>query len=137
MYIKFTTVFLILFSCSLSAASEGQMSEGKKVFEAYCWGCHHQTAMAFGPSFSAIASQRTAEEIQAMITDPESVSKVLGYKRNAMPALKLKPEELKAITAYILSFKNVSNDNNASKKEDNKTIIKEPYPNIATAKRRH
>jgi mono/diheme cytochrome c family protein len=78
---------------------------GKKVFETYCWGCHHQTAMAFGPSFSEIATKRSAEEIQAMITDPASVSKVLGYKRNAMPAFTLKPEELKAITEYIMSFK--------------------------------
>jgi mono/diheme cytochrome c family protein len=78
---------------------------GKKVFETYCWGCHHQTAMAFGPSFSEIATKRSAEEIQAMITDPAAVSKVLGYKRNAMPAFTLKPEELKAITEYIMSFK--------------------------------
>jgi len=80
---------------------------GKKVFETYCWGCHHQTAVAFGPSFSFIASQRKASEIEAMITDPQAVSKVLGYKRNAMPALKLTPTELKAITKYILSFKEV------------------------------
>ena len=81
--------------------------EGKKVFETYCWGCHHQTAVAFGPPFSAIASHRTSEEIQAMITDPKAVSKVLGYKRNAMPALKLSVPELDAITKYILSFKEV------------------------------
>jgi len=137
MYIKFTTVFLILFSCLLLAANKGQTSEGKKVFETYCWGCHHQTAMAFGPSFSTIASQRTAEEIEAMITDPESVSKLFGYTRNAMPALKLKPEELKAISTYILSFKDVSDEHNASKKEDNKTIIEKPYSNSTMAKRRH
>jgi len=105
MYTKFTTSFLVLFL--LLMVNEAQASDGKKVFETYCWGCHHQTAMAFGPSFSTIASQRTSAQIQAMITDPETVSKVFGYKRNAMPALKLKPEELKAITAYILSFKKV------------------------------
>ena len=82
-------------------------AEGKKVFETYCWGCHHQTAMAFGPSFATIASKRTASEIEAMITDPEAVSKVFGYKRNAMPKLTLAPEELDAITAYILTFKGV------------------------------
>ena len=81
-------------------------SDGKKVFETYCWGCHHQSAMAFGPPFSEIAKKRSAEEIRAMITDPESVSKVFGYKRNAMPKLKLSEDELKAITKYILSFKN-------------------------------
>ena len=116
---------------SFSLADNTQEVSGKKVFETYCWGCHHQTAVAFGPSFSAIASQRTAEEIRAMITDPEAVSKVLGYKRNAMPALKLTPEELKAITAYILSFKKEDT------KEHNKTIIKEPYPNIAISKEMH
>ena len=79
--------------------------EGKKVFETYCWGCHHQTAVAFGPPFSEIASKRSAEEIQAMITDPFAVSKVLGYKRNAMPSFALKKEELDAITRYILSYK--------------------------------
>ncbi len=79
--------------------------DGKKVFETYCWGCHHQTAVAFGPSFLEISSKRTAEEIRAMITDPKSISKVFGYKRNAMPAFTLKEEELKAITDYILSYK--------------------------------
>ncbi|HIP59207.1 MAG TPA: cytochrome c, partial [Campylobacterales bacterium] len=53
---------------------------GKKVFETYCWGCHHQTAVAFGPSFSEMAAKRTPEEIQAMIIDPAAVSKILGYK---------------------------------------------------------
>jgi len=89
-------------------------SSGKKVFETYCWGCHHQTAVAFGPPFSEIASKRSAEEIRAMISDPKSVSKVFGYKRNAMPAFKLKEDELKAITEYILSYK-PKNDINSTK----------------------
>jgi len=135
---KLVFTFIIIMSlCSASLqAIEAEKSYGKKVFETYCWGCHHQTAMAFGPSFTTIASKRTAQEIEAMITDPEGVSKVFGYKRNAMPTLKLKAEELKAITAYILSFKDVTGENNASKKEHNKTIIEEPYPNIA-AKETH
>jgi mono/diheme cytochrome c family protein len=73
--------------------------DGKKVFETYCWGCHHQTSEAFGPS------KRTAEEIRGMITDPGRVSKIFGYKRNAMPGFRLSEEELKAITEYILSFR--------------------------------
>ncbi len=99
----FLLLFLILdFAFAIS---------GKKVFETYCWGCHHQSAVAFGPPFSQIANKRSASEIRAMITDPKSVSKIFGYKRNAMPAFKLKEDELKAITAYILSFK----DNNTTK----------------------
>ena len=137
MHTKFTMFFLVLFSCTILTANEGQIPEGKKVFETYCWGCHHQTAMAFGPSFSTIASQRTAEEIEAMITDPVAVSKVLGYKRNAMPVLKLTPKELKAITNYILSFKDSSKKEDNQSKEYNKTIIEEPYPNIAITKETH
>ncbi|RLA70425.1 MAG: cytochrome c [Epsilonproteobacteria bacterium] len=107
MKIMISTFFLI-FSLSLGLHADNDESlSGKKVFETYCWGCHHQTAVAFGPPFSTIASERTTEQIQAMITDPKGVSKVLGYKRNAMPALKLTPVELDAITEYILSFREV------------------------------
>jgi len=134
MYRRLMMFFLILFTYTLLIANEGQTPEGKKVFETYCWGCHHQTAMAFGPSFSTIASQRSPEEIKAMITDPVAVSKVLGYKRNAMPALKLTPKEITAITNYILSFKYASKKEDNQSKEDNKTIIEEPYPNIAITK---
>jgi mono/diheme cytochrome c family protein len=128
---KCMTLFCLIFILTSNLFADIHELEGKKVFETYCWGCHHQTAVAFGPSFSAIASHRTAEEIRAMITDPEAVSKVLGYKRNAMPALKLTPEELNAITTYILSFKEDVT------KEHNKTMIKEPYPNIAMSKEMH
>lgn len=96
-YLLTMLIFLIFISDVLA--------DGKRVFETYCWGCHHQTAVAFGPPFSEIASKRSAEEIQAMITDPEGVSKLFGYKRNAMPPFKLTPDELKEITAYILSYK--------------------------------
>jgi len=96
----FTAMVMLAGAVALPAA------DGKKVFETYCWGCHHQTAVAFGPPFTQIAAKRSAEEIQAMITDPESVSKSFGYRRNAMPAFRLKQEELDAITRYILSYKN-------------------------------
>ncbi len=93
------TVLLLFLPIALFA------TDGKKVFETYCWGCHHQSAVAFGPPFSEIASKRSAEEIRAMIADPKAVSKIFGYKRNAMPPFQLKEDELEAITEYILSFK--------------------------------
>ncbi len=128
-----TSLFSLIFISSLLYADSG-----KKVFESYCWGCHHQTATAFGPSFAEIASKRTAQEIKAMITDPKSVSKLFGYKRNAMPKLNLKPDELNAITAYILSFKDNNEEEDNTSKEQNQTIIKEPYPAIAiSAKEKH
>ena len=95
---KYMLIFLIFFSFL-------QADKGKKVFKTYCWGCHHQTAMAFGPSFVQIASKRNSQEIQAMITNPKAVSKVLGYTRNAMPAFELTQVELDEITQYILTFK--------------------------------
>jgi len=125
---------LVTFFIILTFTSAIEAESGKKVFETYCWGCHHQTAVAFGPPFAEIASKRTAEEIQGMIADPEGVSKVFGYRRNAMPAFKLKSEELKAITDYILSFKPTETKESNSSKENNKTIVKEPYPNIAANK---
>ncbi len=122
-----TYFFIILILTSLS-----QAADGKKVFETYCWGCHHQTAVAFGPSFAEIASKRNADEIRAMITDPASVSKAFGYKRNAMPAFTLNEEELKAITSYILSFK----AEKPTKEEHEKIKINpEVYPSIATNKK--
>lgn len=78
---------------------------GKKVFETYCWGCHHQSAEAFGPSFSEIASKRTYEEIQAYILDPESMYKAFGYKRTVMTKIKLTDKEREAIAKYVLLYK--------------------------------
>ncbi len=123
---------IVLLFITILLNNTAYAESGKKVFETYCWGCHHQTAVAFGPPFSEIASKRTAEEIHAMITDPASVSKVLGYKRNAMPAFTLNPQELKAITAYILSFKDKKESSENT--EPNSTQVKESYPNIAANK---
>jgi len=123
---KKNIIFLAIGLLGLTTSSLYAIS-GKKVFETYCWGCHHQTAVAFGPPFEEIASKRTSEEIKAMITDPASVSKVFGYKRNAMPSFTLSDENLTAITTYIFSFKpesNVTTESNTSQ-ESNKTIIEE------------
>jgi cytochrome c551/c552 len=41
-----------------------QEVNGEKVFKDYCWGCHHQTSIAFGPSFQEIANKRTVGETE-------------------------------------------------------------------------
>ena len=79
--------------------------DGKKVFETYCWGCHHQTAVAFGPPFTEIANKRTKDEIEAYIIEPKAMYKAFGYKRTVMTQLKLKEEEIHALSDYILSYK--------------------------------
>ncbi len=78
---------------------------GLSIFKEKCWGCHHQTSMAFGPPFNEIAAKRNEGEIISQIVDPENTYKELGYKRNSMPAFKLNERELKSIVDYIKSFK--------------------------------
>jgi len=90
-----------LFSSFLSADD----LDGKKVFETYCWGCHHQTAVAFGPPFTEIAAKRTREEIEAYIISPESMYKAFGYKRTAMSQLNLNDKERESVAKYILLYK--------------------------------
>ncbi|MEO1954207.1 MAG: cytochrome c [Campylobacterales bacterium] len=93
---------LILF---LSISLHADKLDGKKVFETYCWGCHHQTAMAFGPPFSEIASKRTKDEIKAYVISPKSMYKSFGYKRTVMTQLHLNDDELDAISNYVLKQK--------------------------------
>jgi len=100
--VKKTVIAIAAFSVAVSASSVS----GEKLFKAYCWGCHHQTAEAFGPSFKTIASKRNRGEIIAQIVDPKGTYKMLGYKRNSMPPFgDLKPEELEALADYIMKFK--------------------------------
>ena len=96
-------VLFIIFLTSAFAQSQS----GEKIFTQYCWGCHHQTSVAFGPSFQQIADKRTIGEIQGHIIAPLSMYKQLGHKRSVMPSFKdkLTNEELNAITNFILSFK--------------------------------
>jgi len=91
----------LLFSTALFADS----SSGKQVFETYCWGCHHQTAVAFGPPFNEIANKRTKQEIEAYVISPKSMYKAFGYKRTVMTQFHLNDNELDLISDYILSFK--------------------------------
>ena len=87
--------------------ASSQLNTGGKVFKAYCWGCHHQTSVAFGPSFAQIANKRTRGQIQGHIVSPKSMYKQLGHKRSVMPAFGdvLSQKELDLITNFILTFK--------------------------------
>ena len=96
---------LIILATLLSSLLSSNELDGKEVFETYCWGCHHQTAMAFGPPFNEIASKRTKDEIKAYIISPKSMYKQFGYKRTAMTQFHLKDKEIDTISDYILSYK--------------------------------
>jgi mono/diheme cytochrome c family protein len=95
-------IILMAAFCSLLSSNE---LDGKKVFETYCWGCHHQTAVAFGPPFTEIADKRTKDEIKAYILEPKAMYKAFGYKRTVMTQLKLNDKEIEAISNYVISYK--------------------------------
>ena len=97
----------VLFIIFLTSAFAQSLS-GEKIFTQYCWGCHHQTSVAFGPSFEDIANKRSRGEIQGHIMSPKSTYEQLGHKRSVMPAFgdKLSQKELDLITDFIYSFKN-------------------------------
>ena len=104
MRIQRKLTLLLLFFCSFSFA---QNISGEKVFRTYCWGCHHQTSVAFGPSFQEIADKRSIGEIQGYIIAPKSLYEQFGHKRSVMPSFegKLSKEELNAITDFIYTYK--------------------------------
>ena len=104
MSINYKIPLVLIFFFNLLNASA---LDGEKVFKQYCWGCHHETSVAFGPSFEQIADKRTVGEIQGQIIAPKSMYKQLGYKRSVMPSFKdqLSQEQLDAITDFILSYK--------------------------------
>ena len=104
-FLKLLSIPILCASLTQAQNIQDKNLTGKKIFETYCWGCHHQTSVAFGPSFEDIASKRNEGEIKGHITDPKSMYKQLGHKRSVMPAFDLSPKELDLITQFILSFK--------------------------------
>lgn len=103
----YITLALLINVISADPINNNDLDTGEKVFKAYCWGCHHETSLAFGPSFAQIANTRTKGEIQGQIVTPQSMYKQLGYKRTAMPAFgdTLSQKEIDLITDFIISFK--------------------------------
>ena len=77
MSVGFKIPLVLIFLFNISNASQ---VDGEKIFKQYCWGCHHETSVAFGPSFEQIANQRTVAEIQGHIIAPKSMYKQLGHK---------------------------------------------------------
>lgn len=102
LYLKLTILFITLNSFAFAKDLGGE-----EVFRTYCWGCHHQTSLAFGPSFQEIANKRSKGEIQGHIIAPKSTYKQLGYKRSVMPSFKneLSQIELDAISNFIFQYK--------------------------------
>ena len=78
---------------------------GAQVFMEKCWGCHHTTENAFGPSLRWSVQNREKALVIAQILNPENTYRLLGYSRNAMPRIELKEEELKALMKFMEALK--------------------------------
>jgi len=99
-----TVIFWIVLFCIMYA---NELNTGEKVFREYCWGCHHETSVAFGPSFQEIANKRTKTQMITHISAPKSDFKELGYKRSVMPSFgtTLNKKELDLIIDFIMAQK--------------------------------
>jgi mono/diheme cytochrome c family protein len=72
---------------------------GREVYMEKCWGCHHPTREAFGPSFKQITEKRDEAFIRAYVADPSGAYSSAGYK-SYMPKIGLKEEEV----GFLLYF---------------------------------
>ncbi len=97
---------ILIIVCSLYVMANS-LQTGEEVFRAYCWGCHHETAEAFGPSFKFIAQNRTKAQMKGHIVAPKSMFELLGYKRSVMPSFgeTLNDTELEFIVNFIIKQK--------------------------------
>lgn len=81
------------------------VSLGQSVFTAKCWGCHHETSMAFGPSFTKIASTRSVEMIRTHLDNPKINALNLGYKNPTMPNIELSEIEKDMVASFVASYR--------------------------------
>lgn len=75
---------------------------GREVFMEKCWGCHHPTREAFGPSFRRIASNRNREMILSYLQSPSRMYSTFGYERTVMPEIPLNDKEMESILSFII-----------------------------------
>lgn len=78
---------------------------GAAVFMGKCWGCHHQDATAFAPTFTKIASTRSKAMILTHLDDPQVNAINLGYEKPTMPRIELSEPEKLMVASYVMSFR--------------------------------
>ncbi|MBF0319203.1 MAG: c-type cytochrome [Nitrospirae bacterium] len=81
---------------------------GQEVFMEKCWGCHHTTEEAFGPSFKSIVKKRNESTIRSMLIDPKATAATIGYKRSVMPKIDLSTEETESLLRFVMEPEAVS-----------------------------
>ncbi|WP_295102105.1 cytochrome D1 domain-containing protein [uncultured Candidatus Kuenenia sp.] len=83
---------------------------GGEVFRQKCWGCHHPTYEAFGPSFRWIYENSNENMIRAYITNPQTAYKTLGYAKATMPEIKTGAEEVEFLLSFIKESANAKDN---------------------------
>lgn len=88
---------------------------GKHIFEAKCMACHKLNKRFSGPPLGGITSQKTPEYIMNFILNPEGMTKdnpsgqaLLEQYLTAMPNLKLKPADARAVLEYLRTTKQIT-----------------------------
>jgi mono/diheme cytochrome c family protein len=90
------------FCLPISAARAQNVANGKAIAEVWCSNCHRinpeqrLTASDTAPPFSSIARMRSA--------NPSSLTALLSTKHGGMPDLTLSRQEIRDLSAYILSL---------------------------------
>ncbi|MBM4064507.1 MAG: cytochrome C [Planctomycetes bacterium] len=83
---------------------------GGEVFRQKCWGCHHPTHEAFGPSFRRIYESRDENIIRAHISHPHATYSALGYARTSMPEIEIGAEEMEFLLSFIKESANAKDN---------------------------
>lgn len=123
--IVFTVVvsgFILSFIACHSAGKENKISnspetivKGKALFTQYCSGCHNFKQNGIGPQLSGITIKETQTQLLAFIKNPKSIiesgdvhaQQLYDQFKTLMPSFSgLQDDDLKAVVAYISTYKN-------------------------------
>jgi len=84
---------------STNSPTADSIEKGRAIFDRHrCIVCHR--AGGVGTPLAGIAERMTREEVRTWIADPKKIK-----PKTAMPKFPLKPEELEAVTDYVMTLK--------------------------------
>ena len=94
-------IFVILFALGLHALADE--NEGESTYKARCAFCHGKDGV---PKSFAKGAAAFNDETWKKETSLEAIEKVVAEGRKRMPAFKnkLTPEEIKAVSAYLMTL---------------------------------
>jgi len=94
-------ILLILSALTLSA----DIDNGKDVYAQNCVFCHSvNMGTGMGPDFNMVSYTRKKDEIVKYISSPSTMYRKFGYSSNAMPELRIPPQDIDDVAEYIDSL---------------------------------